>query len=110
LVGYVVNGSVLHHNLGRPSGNVVRLLRLGPLSLPLFEASPLRAYYATRNLLYFWLYQFRPYQPRWALRSIVHALLYTAGFAIRPLSHRRQLMSCIRGIWDGLTAHIKRRY
>jgi len=110
LVGYVVNGSVLHHNLGRPSGNVVRLLRLGPLSLPLFEASPLRAYYATRNLLYFWLYQFRPYRPRWALRSIVHALVYTAGFAIRPLSHRPQLMSCIRGIWDGLTAHIKRRY
>jgi GT2 family glycosyltransferase len=111
LVGYVVNGSVLHHNLGRPPGNAaVRLLRLGPLSLPLFESSPLRAYYCSRNLLYFWLYQFRPYQPRWALRSIVHALGYTAGFAIRPLSHRRQLMSCIRGLWDGVTGHIERRY
>jgi GT2 family glycosyltransferase len=108
--GYVVNGSVLHHNLGRPSGNSARLLRLGPLSLPLFEASPLRAYYYPRNLLYFWLYQFRPYRPRWMLRSMVHALVYTAGFAVRPFSHRRQLMSCIRGFWDGLTAHIERRY
>jgi GT2 family glycosyltransferase len=111
LVGYVVNRSVLHHNVGRPSGNAAGLLRLGPLSLPIiFESSPLRAYYATRNLLYFWLYQFRPFRPRWALRSIVHALGYTAGFAIRPLSRRPQLMSCIRGLWDGLTAHIERRY
>jgi rhamnopyranosyl-N-acetylglucosaminyl-diphospho-decaprenol beta-1,3/1,4-galactofuranosyltransferase len=106
--GYVVNASVLHHNLGRPSGN--RLLRLGPLSFPLFESSPLRAYYFPRNLLYFWMYQFRPYRPRWVLRSIVHALVYTAGFAVRPVSHRRQLMSCMRGLWNGLTAHIERRY
>jgi GT2 family glycosyltransferase len=110
LAGYVVNGSVLHHNLGRPPGNAVRLLRLGPLSWPLSEASPLRAYYYPRNLLYFWLYQFRPFRPRWALRSIVHALLYTAGFAFRPLGHRRQLLSCTRGLWDGLTGHIERRY
>jgi rhamnopyranosyl-N-acetylglucosaminyl-diphospho-decaprenol beta-1,3/1,4-galactofuranosyltransferase len=108
--GYVVNASVLHHNLGRPPGNAVRLLRLGPLSFPLFEASPLRAYYYPRNLLYFWMYQFRPYRPRLALRSIVHALVYTAGFAVRPVSHRRQLMSCLRGLRDGLTGHIERRY
>jgi rhamnopyranosyl-N-acetylglucosaminyl-diphospho-decaprenol beta-1,3/1,4-galactofuranosyltransferase len=108
--GYVVNASVLHHNLGRPGGNAERLLRLGPLSFPLFETSPLRAYYFPRNLLYFWIYQFRPYRPRWVLRSIVYALVYTAGFAVRPVSHRRQLMSCMRGLWDGLTAHIERRY
>ena len=108
--GYVVNASVLHHNLGRPPGNAVKLLRLGPLSFPLFEASPLRAYYYPRNLLYFWMYQFRPYRPRLALRSIVHALVYTAGFAVRPVSHRRQLMSCLRGLRDGLTGHIERRY
>ncbi|HTW86999.1 MAG TPA: glycosyltransferase [Candidatus Binataceae bacterium] len=108
--GYVVNASVLHHNLGRPAGYAIRLLRLGPLSFPLFETSPLRAYYYPRNLLYFWMYQFRPYRPRLALRSIVHALVYTAGFAVRPVSHRRQLMSCLRGLRDGLTAHIERRY
>jgi rhamnosyltransferase len=90
--GYVVNASVLHHNLGRPGGNAERLLRLGPLSFPLFETSPLRAYYFPRNLLYFWMYQFRPYRPRWVLRSIVYALVYTAGFAVRPVSHRRQLI------------------
>jgi rhamnopyranosyl-N-acetylglucosaminyl-diphospho-decaprenol beta-1,3/1,4-galactofuranosyltransferase len=108
--GYVVNASVLHHNLGRPSGNAKRLLRLGPLSFPIFETSPLRAYYFPRNLIYFWMYQFRPYRPRWVLRSIVYALVYTAGFAVRPVSHRRQLMSCMRGLWNGLTAHIERRY
>jgi rhamnopyranosyl-N-acetylglucosaminyl-diphospho-decaprenol beta-1,3/1,4-galactofuranosyltransferase len=108
--GYVVNASVLHHNLGRSGGNVGRLLRLGPLSFPLFETSPLRAYYFPRNLLYFWMYQFRPYRPRWVLRSIVHALVYTAGFAVRPVSHRRHLIASLRGLWDGLTAHIERRY
>ena len=108
--GYVVNASVLHHNVGRPSGNSETLLRLGPLSFPLFETSPMRAYYYPRNLLYFWIYQFRPYRLRWVLRSIVHALVYTAGFAVRPVSHRRHLVSSLRGLWDGLTAHIERRY
>lgn len=108
--GYVVNGSVYHHNLGRAPGYTMRLLRLGPLSFPLFEMSSSRAYYYSRNLLYFWMYQFRPYRRRLALRSIVHALVFTASFAVRPVSHRRQVMSCLRGLWDGLTAHIERRY
>lgn len=108
--GHVVKASVLHHNFGRPSGNAGRLVRLGPFSFPLFETSPSRAYYFPRNLLYFWMYQFRPYRPLLVLRSIVPAFVYTAGFAVRPISHRRHLMSCLRGLWDGLTAHIERRY
>ncbi len=108
--GYIVSDSALHHNVGRAPGAKGRTLRLGPFSLPLFKSSPLRAYYYSRNVLYFWLHEFRPYRPRWVLRSMAHAFVFTSGFALRPISHRRHLAACLRGVWDGLTAHIERRY
>ena len=108
--GYVVKSSVLHHNVGRPPGNTAKIVHFGPFSLPLFETSPLRAYYYPRNVLYFWLYEFRPFLWRQLLQGAVHALVFTASFAVRPVSRRRHLVSCVRGIWDGLTAHIERRY
>jgi hypothetical protein len=74
------------------------------------ETSPWRAYYATHNPLYFWLYQYRPRQPRRVFRAIVHALLSPIGFVHRPVSHRRQLIASLRGLWDGLTAQMGRRY
>jgi hypothetical protein len=44
------------------------------------------------------------------LRAIVRAGVFTLGFALRPFSHRPQLAACLRGIWDGLTRHMERRY
>jgi|SRR5277367_3693866 GT2 family glycosyltransferase len=107
---YVVNSSVLHQDVGRNPGVVTRTWHLGPLYFRLFEISPLRCYYRVRNMLYFWLYQCRPCRPRRMVRSIVHVLALPTTFIIRPISHHRQLIACLRGIWDGLTMHMERRY
>jgi rhamnopyranosyl-N-acetylglucosaminyl-diphospho-decaprenol beta-1,3/1,4-galactofuranosyltransferase len=110
LSSYVVFGSILHHDVGRKPGVMTRTWRFGPLSFQLYEMSPLRCYYHVRNMLYFWLYQCRPIRPRWVVRSIVHAVFFPRTFAVRPRSHRRHLIACLRGFWDGVTMHMERRY
>jgi rhamnopyranosyl-N-acetylglucosaminyl-diphospho-decaprenol beta-1,3/1,4-galactofuranosyltransferase len=110
LTGYIVNSGLLHQDVGRCPGVSTRIRRIGPLSFRLHELSPLRCYYHVRNLLYFWLYQCRPYRPFWICRSIVHGFFFPRTFAIRPFSHSRHLIACLRGLRDGLTGHIERRY
>jgi len=110
LTGYVVNSCVLHQDVGRAPGISTRILRFGPFSFRLYELSPLRCYYRIRNMLYFWLYDCRPYRSRWIFRSVVHALLFPRTFAVRPFSHWQHLIACLRGAWDGLTGHVERRY
>jgi rhamnopyranosyl-N-acetylglucosaminyl-diphospho-decaprenol beta-1,3/1,4-galactofuranosyltransferase len=109
-ISYVVSSGVLHQDVGRIPGVATRIRRFGPLSIRLYEMSPLRCYYYVRNMLYFWLYQFRPPQPRRILRTIVHVVVYPRTFAIRPLSHSRHLIACLRGLWDGLTGNMAARY
>ncbi len=111
LTSYLFHDAVTHQDVGRSPGIVVtKVWRIGRWKLSLREASPIRAYYATRNHLYFWLYQCRPRQPRGVLRAMVIAVLSPIGFALRPVSHRAQLTATLRGLWDGLTAHMERRY
>ncbi len=107
---YIVFSCVLHQDVGRSPGVVSRTWRFGPLSLRLYEMSPLRCYYHIRNMLYFWLYECRPTRPRWVIRSLVHAISFPITFAVRPGSHRRHLIACLRGVRDGVTMHIERRY
>ena len=108
---YVVHSSVLHQDVGRPPGVVVTpFWKIGRLEFAFYEVSPLRSYYHSRNLLYFWLYQCRPLRPRGIVRCIAYVLVFPTSFALRPVSHRRQLVACMRGLWDGLTGHIERRY
>ena len=111
LISYVVHNSVIHHDVGRNAGGCIsRIISLGPLSLMLAEISPTRCYYCVRNEIYFWLYQSKPRNMPAVLRAIVRRFRLTAKFAVRPFSHWTQLGACIRGIWDGLTGHMERRY
>jgi GT2 family glycosyltransferase len=108
---YVVHNSITHHDVGRNAGGTLRRLRLGPLSLPLPEVSPTRSYYSVRNSLYFFVYESKPRRMSVVWGSgIKVALALTAGFAVRPFSHWPHLAACIRGIRDGLTGHMERRY
>ena len=108
---YVVHNSVIHHDVGRNAGAAAqRLLKVGPWDLKLYEVSATRSYYSVRNVIYFWLYQSKPRRVPVVLRAFVRAGVFTLGFALRPFSHRPQLAACLRGIWDGLTRHMERRY
>ena len=111
LASYVVNGALTQQDVGRAPGVVVtRTLKIGRLDLAFREVSAIRTYYALRNWLYFWLYQCRPLRPRGIISSIVSVLLFPTNFVLEPVSHRRQLIAYFRGVWDGLTGHMERRY
>lgn len=107
---YVLSAAVLHQDVGRTPGTTLRTWRLGPLSFRLHDMSPLRCYYAVRNPIYFFLYQWRPVHLKWTLRIIIRSILFPRTFAVRPLSHHRHLVACLRGLWDGVTGHMERRY
>jgi rhamnosyltransferase len=107
---YVVHNSVTRHDVGRNAGATLRRLRLGPLSLVLAEVSPTRSYYSVRNSLYFLVYESKPRRMSVVWGGIKMALAITGGFAVRPFSHRPHLAACIRGVRDGLTGHMERRY
>jgi rhamnopyranosyl-N-acetylglucosaminyl-diphospho-decaprenol beta-1,3/1,4-galactofuranosyltransferase len=110
-IGYVIPAAVTHQDVGRSPGIVVsQVWNIGRWQFALREVSPIRAYYATRNQLYFWLHQYRPRRPRRVLRALILGLLSPVGFAVRPATHHRQLIASLRGLWDGLTARIERRY
>ena len=107
---YIVHSGVLHQDVGRDPGITTAIRRLGPIGLKLYESSPIRCYYNARNRIYFWLYQCKPRRMGRVFRSILRSLAITSSFAVRPVSRRRQLVACLRGIWDGLTMHMERRY
>ena len=51
---YLVHNGITHQDVGRPPGVVVtRVWNIGRLKLKFLELSPLRTYYYSRNLLYF---------------------------------------------------------
>jgi len=107
---YLVTSARVHQDVGRSPGAGFHVKRIGPFSIRLLEIPPIRCYYQVRNLIYFWLYQCRPYRPKWIFRSLIHGLLFSRTFVIRPFSHRRHLIASLRGLWDGLTNHMERRY
>jgi len=109
-ISYMVHSSVTRHGVGRRPGIASRTYRLGPFSLTLYDSSPIRCYYHVRNPIYFWLYQSKHGGLRQVAHSIINSCAFAATFAIRPVGQRRQLIACLRGIWDGLTMHMERRF
>jgi GT2 family glycosyltransferase len=111
LTSYMIHEAVAHQDVGRRPGVVVtKVWSLGRWKFTFAELSPIRTYYACRNLLYFWLYQCRPRRSRQVFRAIVRVLLIVISFVFQPVSHRPQLIASMRGLWDGLTSHMERRY
>lgn len=107
---FVVHNSVVRHDVGREPGIAPRVYRVGPLKIPLVEASPWRSYYAVRNMTYFWLYQSKPLNVKQIRRVVVIVFIFVFSFVVRPLSHWPQLVASFRGIRDGLTRNIAARY
>ena len=107
---YIVASSRLRHDIGRPPGISTYNLRIGPFGFRIFNTSPTRCYYFVRNAIYFWLYQCRPRRSCSVARMMLVCLGFTTGFLVRPIGRHPQLIACLRGIRDGLTGRIERRY
>ncbi len=112
-LGYKIivhQGSIFDHNIGRPPSAHFRRYRLGPLSVAFLELPPIRCYYITRNSVYFWLHEYRP-QNIWVVLRLIRMLIpLILNFVARPVTNRRQLSACLRGILDGLAGRMSRRY
>jgi rhamnosyltransferase len=108
-ISYIVHQAVMYHDVGRPPGAAAWPYRFGPFTFTLYELPPTRCYYAVRNWIYFWVYQYKPLSISCAVRSIVRSLALAITFAIRPVSHRKQLLACLQGIYDGLGMRMERR-
>jgi GT2 family glycosyltransferase len=108
--GFIDQDALLHHNIrGSLSFTPVKV-RAGPLAITLFEFSPIRLYYQSRNMVYFVLYDIARMQPGLVLRTILGVARQTAGFLLVPRSHRKHLLACVRGLWHGVTGNIAARY
>ena len=106
----IVHKSVVRHDVGRAPGIVSRPYGFGPFTITLVETTPWRTYYAVRNMIYFWLYQSKPRHVKPISRVLGKVFIHAFGLFLRPLSHRPQLVACIRGVRDGVTGNIAARY
>ena len=109
-IGIMDQRSLLLHNIrGQPSFHFTAY-RFGPLNFQLMEMAPIRCYYTVRNMLYFWVYEFRPVSVRAILLQLGKLLVLTLNFTVRPWSRRMEFAACIRGFWHGLCKNMAQRY
>jgi rhamnopyranosyl-N-acetylglucosaminyl-diphospho-decaprenol beta-1,3/1,4-galactofuranosyltransferase len=122
---FIHRDAVIRHNIRGAPGLASKRLKVGPITLKVWEFAPLRCYYMCRNTLYFTLYdstdgRLWKFRELWRLRSrpgrgfmsgvAWQAALLTLNFVLRPRAHGAQIRACLRGIWDGLTGNIAARY
>ena len=108
--GFICQDSVIQHNIrGAPSLKPVDI-KLVFGTTRFYEFPPIRCYYMCRNMLYFTLYDLAQGRFR-LLQSVIKAVFrLTLNFLVRPRNHGRQIASCFRGIWHGVTGNIAARY
>jgi len=122
---FIHQDAILRHNIDGTPELPSKRFKVGPITLKVLEAPPVRCYYICRNTLYFTLYdmtdgplaKFRELfrvrsRPGRGFMSGVawQAALFTMHFALLPRTHAAQIRACLRGIRDGLTRNIAARY
>ncbi|MFQ5444605.1 MAG: glycosyltransferase, partial [Nitrospinales bacterium] len=110
LNAFMVLKSVVHHNIGGQPSLVFRTYRLGPLSIKLYDFPAIRCYYLVRNMFFFWFYEYRPRRWKILFPKLFKMACFTINFLLRPISRKAEWTACIRGLWDGYTKNIQKRY
>ena len=106
---FVHQGSIIDHNIGGPSLQAVDH-RLGPFRIRMIELKPFRCYYIVRNVLYFWLYDFRGQNVMTYAYCILKVAKLMMSFVLRPVTHWTQITACLRGLRDGILKNMHYRY
>ena len=107
---FLHRNSVVYHNIGGAPALRFETYRIGPWSIRMPNLPPIRCYYLTRNLLYFYFYIYddRGWRPRY--RGLYVILKFSGSFLARPGKHWNQAWACLRGIKDGLLGKFHRRF
>jgi len=106
---FVHQGSVIDHNIRGPSLEL-STYRLGPLTWSMIELKPFRCSYIVRNVVYFWLYDYKSPQLLTYIYCFGKIGKLTSSFALRPFTHWKQVGACFRGLGDGLLKRMDRQY
>ncbi len=108
---FVNQASVVDHNIGGTPGLSFERHRVGFLEFSFRELSPIRCYYMTRNCLYFGLYVYqKQFLRSAAIVAALRMIKLTGSFLLRFRSRSPQLAACLRGMRDGLSKNMHRRY
>ena len=109
----LVPASIVDHNIDTEIGSALQYRRVsfGPLKFGIVELAPIRHYYRTRNLLHFWLHEYRD-------RSLAHSLRMLPGWVWIPsivlklslLGRWAEARAILRGLVDGLLGRMQVRF
>jgi rhamnosyltransferase len=107
---FMVQNSIMHHNIrGEITLKPVEV-HLGPLSFSYVILPPIRCYYLFRNAFYFGLYVFKEGGLHLLLNDGKEMVKLTIKYLLHPRRHKQLISACVRGIWHGLTGNIAARY
>ena len=104
-----LNSTIVQNITGHATYRFTQYRLLG-LRFQLIEMPAFRCYYLCRNLLNFWVFEFRGQRLRAAAPRVLKTLLLTLNFMLRPVSRNPELRACVRGLWDGIWRRMDRRY
>ena len=108
--GFIHQDAILHHNTrGYATRGPVKVRR-GADTVTVYDYPPIRVYYSARNILYFWLYDFKEGRFWPLMRAIVGRGVLILSLVLKPRNRGKQLRACLRGIWHGVTGNIAARY
>lgn len=108
---FIHTGAVMDHDIGGAPSSAFETRRFAGIPLPVLNVPPIRAYYYTRNNLYFWLHEYRgPGRLRAALLRLYKCAKLIANAILVPQRRWETLSACARGYWDGVAGNIERRY
>jgi len=108
--GFIHQDAILQHNVRGAPAFIASKRMFGPIPIKIYEFPPIRCYYASRNQLYFALYDFK--EGPWNLlrQSFLQLVKVMVNFLMRPWSHTAHILAFSRGIWHGISGNIVARY
>jgi rhamnosyltransferase len=107
---FMHQSSIVDHNIGGQSTLKITSYRLGSLTFKLIDVPPIRCYYVVRNTFFFWLYEFQERNLRLMARIWYTQAKFILNFLLRPFSRWAHVKACLRGLRDGLSKNMHRRY
>ena len=107
---FMHQGSILDHNIGGHPSLRSRTSRLGPLRLTTIDFPPIRLYYFTRNILYFWLHEYHRGNAYRLFSESPSIPKFLAKILLMSRKRWPETAACLRGVWDGLWKNMHHRY
>ena len=108
--GFIHQGAILHHNTRGYASRAPVKIKRGDETVTVYDYPPIRVYYSSRNIFYFWLYDFKEGRLLPVSRAVIGRAVLILRLMLKPRNRIAALGACLRGIWHGVTGNIAARY